>query len=127
MLPIFHANMHEEEIRLRNRSLRRRRRQIREELNLEILSEDRFIELFRVNKALFEFLCERLTPHLTQPRYRNGVNVVQKILIALRFFATGCYQRSVGEGFNLGVSQTSVHRYLIMSVWSFSFYKNCYL
>lgn len=110
MLPIFREVAHQEENRITNLSLRRKRNRIRSELNLNELSEHRFKELFRVNKALFAFLCDELTPHLGQPRYRTGVTPQQKILVALRFYATGCYQRSIGGDFYLGVSQTSVHR-----------------
>ncbi|XP_050311002.1 putative nuclease HARBI1 [Anthonomus grandis grandis] len=112
MLPIFRDVAYQEEIRRLNQTLRRKRRRIRMELNLEELSETRFKELFRINKALFRFLCEELTPYLRQPKYLSGVTVQQKVLVALRFYATGSYQRSVGGDFNLGVSQTSVHRYV---------------
>lgn len=109
MLP-FREIVQQEDLREINRALRARRRRVRDELNINILSDCRFIELFRINKPMFELLCDRLAPHLREPRYRTGVTAKQKILVALRFYASGCYQRSVGEDFHLGVSQTSAHR-----------------
>ena len=108
MLPIFN-----EVIRRRQENVRftRRRKQLRAEFNIENIPEARFIELFRINKAMFDELQRLLTPHIPEPRYINrDVLVSVKVLVALRFYATGSYQRCIGEDFNLSISQTSVHR-----------------
>lgn len=107
---LFRELVQQEQRRQFNQDLRAKRKRLRAEMNINMLSEDRFIELFRINKALFQLLYERLTPHLAEPRYQSGVTPRQKILVALRYYASGCYQRSIGEDFHLGVSQTSAHR-----------------
>lgn len=87
------------------------RKNLRHELNINNIPENRFKELFRINKEMFAELCQLLTPHVPEPKYLNrDVTLPQKLLVALRFYATGCYQRSIGEDFNLAVAQTSVHR-----------------
>lgn len=108
MLPIFN-----EVIRRRrdNRFYRQRRRILRHEFSIENIPDQRFLELFRIDKAMFGELCRLLAPHIPQPRYiHRDISLEQKVLVALRFYATGCYQRSIGEDFNLAVSQTVVHR-----------------
>lgn len=58
---------------------------------------------------MFAELYGLLAPHVPEPRYlERDITVTQKILVVLRFYATGCYQRSVDEDFNLAV--TSVYR-----------------
>lgn len=110
MLPIFNDILrlfHNDE---QNEALRLKRKNLRRNFTIDILSEARFIELFRVSKQLFQDLYDILSPHLMESRYICGVSVKQKLLVALRFYATGSYQRSIGEDFNLGMSQTCVHR-----------------
>lgn len=51
-----------------------------------------------------------LQPHLHQPTRNHGISIQIMVLTALRFYATGSYQRSIGQDFNFGLSQTSVHR-----------------
>lgn len=74
------------------------------------LPERRFIELFRVNKNIARQLINQVEPHLVQPVLRRGITPEISVLAALRFYATGSYQRSIGQEFNLGLSQTSAHR-----------------
>lgn len=74
------------------------------------LPERRFIELFRVNKNIARHLINQVEPHLVQPVLRRGITPEISVLAALRFYATGSYQRSIGQEFNLGLSQTSAHR-----------------
>lgn len=106
MLPVVDHFLRERQ----NIEFRRKRRLCRDNFDLNNISDNRFRELFRLSKALFYELCNRLRPHLHHPTHRDKVCVEQKILVALRFYATGGYQRSVGEDFNMAVSQTSAHR-----------------
>lgn len=107
MLPIVHEFLR----RQNNREFTRRRRNIRRDFNVHNVPDERFKELFRFNKEMFFHLCVLLEPHIPECRYRNrDVSIQQKILVALRLYATGCYQRSIGGDFNFAVSQTSVHR-----------------
>lgn len=74
------------------------------------LSDSRFTELYRLNKALARNLIERLRPHINSSELRRGIKLEEKVLCTLRFCAVGSYQRCVGEDYNLSMSQTSVHR-----------------
>lgn len=112
MLPIVNEVLRRRINQQRNYELRKKRVKVRQNFDLSVLSEERFIELFRLNKTLFRQFVNILRPYLRQRKYITGVTVDQKILTALRFYATGCYQRSIGEDFNLGVSQTCVHRFV---------------
>lgn len=98
--------------RLQNRVSIRNRIENRRRFSSFDLSDERFIELYRVNKVLARHIIERLRPYIHNSQLNRGVKVEEKVLIALRFFATGSYQRCVGEHYNLNVSQTSVHRYI---------------
>lgn len=107
MLPIINEIRRHHE----NKQFGRRRRQLWKDFDLDAIPEARFQELFRVNKRLFKNLLDLLAPHIGEPRYRvRDISLAQKLLVAVRFYATGAYQRTVGGDFNLGVSQTSVHR-----------------
>ncbi|KAJ8915693.1 hypothetical protein NQ315_000627 [Exocentrus adspersus] len=108
MLPIFDNLLG---LRARqNQDLRRERRILRENSDPFDLPENRFIELYRLNKDSVHNLIRMLRPHLHTPAYAWGITCEAKIFTALRFYATGCYQRAIGEQYQLGLSQTSVHR-----------------
>lgn len=110
MLPIFNEVILANDIRNRNLRLIRRRQQLRASANPFSLSEDRFIELFRLNKRLTRRLIEELRHFLVEPLNRKSITAENRVLCALRFFATGSYQRSIGEEYSCGLSQTVVHR-----------------
>lgn len=55
-------------------------------------------------------MIEILTPHLPERRSLKGITVENKFFTALRFYATGSYQRCVGQEYYSGMSQTAVHR-----------------
>lgn len=124
MLPVVNELIRQRQ----NRLFKTRRREYRENFDINILSDNRFIELFRVNKDLFFHIENLLTPFMHAPRYINSdaVPVRQKLLCALRFYATGCYQRSIGEDFNLSVSQTSISRYDHTEINSYNLSYNLY-
>lgn len=44
---------------------------------------------------------------------RKGITLESKFFSALRLYATGSYQRCIGQDFNAGMSQTSVHLCII--------------
>lgn len=76
------------------------RRLLRANSNPFDLPDNRFIELFRLNKEVARNLITGLTPHLNQRQYQSGIRIDTKVLTALRFYATGCYQRAVGEDYH---------------------------
>ncbi|KAJ8912701.1 hypothetical protein NQ315_012255 [Exocentrus adspersus] len=110
MLPIVNEIIRQRERRTQNERLRRERRLLRDRSDPYNLPDDRFIELFRLNKAGTHELEDLIRPHLQRSRYSNSVPGRIKLFAALRFYATGSYQRSIGSHFNFGISQTVVHR-----------------
>ena len=92
------------------KSFRLYRRQLRLDSNPFDLSNERFIELFRLNKQLVRNLIQDLNPHLRERVYNTAVSNTIKVCCALRFYATGSYQRCVGQEFNIALSQTMVSR-----------------
>nr|CAI5865444.1 unnamed protein product [Callosobruchus analis] len=84
---------------------------IRQESRPFDLPQERFIELFRLNKELCLTLIQMVEPYLQDPVLTlRKVSKDIIVLAALRFYATGAYQRTIGQDLNLGLSQTSVHR-----------------
>ncbi|XP_024941996.1 putative nuclease HARBI1 isoform X2 [Cephus cinctus] len=54
-------------------------------------------------------LVDLLAPHLQHTRI-TGLSVEKQILSTVRFYATGCFQRPVGEQWGITMSQPSVSR-----------------
>ncbi|KAJ8965732.1 hypothetical protein NQ314_003938 [Rhamnusium bicolor] len=75
MLPIFHQLLR----RQRNNRLRRQGKEIRSECDPFDLPDNRFKELFRLNKELVRgLLIQLLHPFLEQPSLRRGITVDAK-------------------------------------------------
>lgn len=113
MLPIFDAlarRQREEEERNARIDLRNERRLLRQDSNPFLLPANQFVELYRLNKESVRNLINILRPHLTEPVYTTGISIETKVFAALRFYATGAYQRSVGEEYHVGLSQSAIHR-----------------
>lgn len=70
----------------------------------------RFIEYFRLSKEVAAWLIGILRPHLHERVRAHRISIEIQVLSALRFFAIDCYQRSIGQNCNCGLSQISVHR-----------------
>lgn len=83
---------------------------MRDESDPFALPDNRFIDLYRLNKDLVHYLFETLMPYLQENRRSTRLCPQIRILIALRFFATGNYQRGIGEEFLLSASQQAVSR-----------------
>nr|CAD7418506.1 unnamed protein product [Timema poppensis] len=69
------------------------------------LAESRFI---RLNKELARQLIASLEPRLPRVTRESVIPTDIKVLVALRFLATGCYQMNVAQDKVLNVSQPSV-------------------
>lgn len=81
----------------------RRERLIRDRTNpLDIYSESELIERFRFGRqALFE-LIEELSPQLQHLSDRNSaLSPALQVLIALRFYANGAFQNTMGDMINV--------------------------
>lgn len=108
MLPIVAERVEMANRRMANLRLLRQRARIRQENNAFNLPERRFIELFRLNKNLVRELIDLIRPHLQARVLARGITIENSVLAALRFYATGSYQRSLGQDFNFGMSQSSI-------------------
>nr|CAI5829502.1 unnamed protein product [Callosobruchus analis]CAI5831382.1 unnamed protein product [Callosobruchus analis] len=74
------------------------------------LSDNAFIKLYRLTKPMTENLIDILTPHIPAPTTISGLSVARKVLLALRFFASGSYQNDIGKNLNHAVSQSVVSK-----------------
>ncbi|CAH2088782.1 unnamed protein product [Euphydryas editha] len=99
------------EERLRRLERRVERRRLRDAQNPFELPREEFFSLFRlpqeatmnlVNLLRAELQCERII----------GLSPEIKVLVAIRFYAQGCYQRSVGNQQQFNISQPSTSRCL---------------
>lgn len=104
------------------------RRTLRDSNDPFQLSEVRFMKTFRLSRDLARTLIQKLRLHLGVPRRRTALSVEIKVsqyylacktelvienlqvLSALAFFASGSYQRCVGENLNLVVDQSVISR-----------------
>lgn len=75
------------------------------------LTENEFKELYRLTPDLIFYLIDALEPRLQRTRI-TGLSTEKKVLSAVRFYATGCFQRPVGEQWSIFMSQTSISRYI---------------
>ncbi|XP_046612245.1 putative nuclease HARBI1 [Neodiprion virginianus] len=73
------------------------------------LTNEEFIELYRINPQLAADLIDTLQPSLQRVR-DSGLSIQIQVLTAVRFYATGCYQRPVGDQWGISLSQSPVSR-----------------
>ncbi|KAJ0169386.1 hypothetical protein K1T71_014973 [Dendrolimus kikuchii] len=76
----------------------KRRRLIRELSDPFVeLDDTEFIQRYRLTKQLATELCNELRPKFKKAKKSTDLSVESKILTALSFYATGSYQRPVGD------------------------------
>ncbi|XP_050023121.1 putative nuclease HARBI1 [Dermacentor andersoni] len=73
----------------------------------EELTEEEFRQYFRLSKRTVRSLCDELDPIIGCQR-ASGLSTERKVLCALRFFATGSFQRSLGREEHIGMAQSAV-------------------
>ncbi|XP_037499809.1 putative nuclease HARBI1 [Rhipicephalus sanguineus] len=73
----------------------------------EVMTEEEFRRHFRLSKRTVRSLCDELDSIIGCQR-ASGLSTERKVLCALRFFATGSFQESVGYEEFIGMSQASV-------------------
>ncbi|XP_037503252.1 uncharacterized protein LOC119378081 [Rhipicephalus sanguineus] len=71
------------------------------------MTDEEFRRHFRLSKLTVRRLCDELDPIIGCQR-ASGLSTERKVLCALRFFATGSFQESVGCEEFIGMSQSSV-------------------
>lgn len=92
--------------------LRVERRALRDHSNPFELPETEFRKHYRLSRDLTRNLIEELTPHLNLGRRSTKISVPARIFAALRFFAQGSYQRSVGNEAHVALAQQTMSRVL---------------
>lgn len=105
---IIAAAVRRREMRRRRRALKITRRRLRDTSNVYELPTERFLELFRFPQFWVQALVNMLVPFLPRTTRVTAISPHTKVLTALLFYATGSYQRTTGEDYNLGLSQSAV-------------------
>lgn len=113
MLPIFNHAIQQARRRGENRRLIWHRKQLRDHSYPFDIPENRFIELYRLNKEAAQYVLNAIHPHLSEGIYNNSIPNIIKFFAALRFYATGSYQRDIGLSDKISLSQTSIHRLVL--------------
>ncbi|XP_036340845.1 putative nuclease HARBI1 [Rhagoletis pomonella] len=73
------------------------------------LAPSEFRKLYRVGPETAMELIQRLEIQLKGKRI-TSISAEKQVLCTLRFYATGCYQRPVGEQWGISMSQSSISR-----------------
>lgn len=115
MLPVQIYNymlLDEEEIKRQRRAINLERRIMRNDSDPFALSDNTFRDLFRLTKDMVNEICIRIVL-LMQRNSDLAVDPIIRIFTALYFFATGSYQRTVGQSHNLYLSQSVVSKCIL--------------
>ncbi|CAI6370113.1 unnamed protein product [Macrosiphum euphorbiae] len=99
------------EKRVRTVERRLERRMLRDTKNAYELPRNEFMDIFRLSPELSMYLTNTLRPFL-QREHNYGIPVEIQVLVAVKLYAKGSYQRATGDNFDLNVSQPSVSRCL---------------
>lgn len=113
MLPANILNLiavdEEEELEaIRNFNLERRH--MRDTSDPFSLVDSHFIDLFRLNKDMVRYVLNGILPDLNQTNNVVAIPPVLKVFGTLNFYATGSYQRTIGQSFNISMSQQSLSK-----------------
>ncbi|XP_065365537.1 putative nuclease HARBI1 [Calliphora vicina] len=85
------------------------RRDLRDSDNPFELAATEFKKLYRLSPEMAEEIIFQLDDILKGSRI-TGISSEKQVLATLRFYATECYQRPVGEQWGISMSQSSVSR-----------------
>lgn len=110
MLPIMDIVLWQDVENEEARHLKLCRKSLRINSEAFSLTEARFMELFRLPKQTAHFLINQVEYHLVPAIRTSKISNEIKLFTTLRFYATGCYQWSIGQDYHFGLSQTAVHR-----------------
>ncbi|KAJ8974307.1 hypothetical protein NQ317_009547 [Molorchus minor] len=111
MLPYFGIMMQEVQENERQENIAQfniERRIMRNNSDPFSLSDTHFVNIFRLNKDMVNYLIQELTPHMPVSMHPNAVDPQLKILATLYFFANGSYQRVIGNSFLLSMAQNTI-------------------
>ncbi|XP_030752065.1 putative nuclease HARBI1 [Sitophilus oryzae] len=112
MDPIFRYFVDEAEEEERQAQLRLQRIVLRDESNPFDMAETEFRKCFRLSRNLARQLIIDLTPHMAVGIRARKIPTEIRILGALRFFAQGSYQKTIGDDFSTCMAQPTFSRAL---------------
>lgn len=115
MLPVVAALFINEERRERRdilRNFRIQRMQMRNTTDIFNLDEKDFRRTFRLSRQLATDLMHALVPLMNTNTHPNSLSAELKVFIALSFYATGSYQKLIGQSYNISASQQSISTYI---------------
>ncbi|XP_055843196.1 putative nuclease HARBI1 [Episyrphus balteatus] len=93
----------------RNR-MRIQRRNLRDTTNPFEMPEERFRELFRLTRDAAQILLTEMSPHMHQGQRKTFIPIPIRLCAALHFYASGSYQRDIGQDFSAAMSRTMISR-----------------
>ncbi|XP_052755270.1 putative nuclease HARBI1 [Galleria mellonella] len=85
-----------------------KRRRLRDQSNPFDIDDEQFIKRYRLSKSLVYSLCDELRPHMAGSSKSTDLTLETKVLVALSFFATGSYQRPIGDIAGHSIAQPTV-------------------
>ncbi|XP_013182850.1 putative nuclease HARBI1 [Amyelois transitella] len=86
------------------------RRILRDTCDCKNLSDSYLLRHCRVNRTVFHQILRILEPVVPKTQRSTGIPFPLKVLVTLSFLASGSHQKSVGNDFNVNISQKSVSR-----------------
>lgn len=110
MLPIQFVIYGELDRRNRLQLTREEGRFLRDRSDPFGLTDDRFIDIFRLNKQCARYLFDEMRNYMENGLRSTKINYQQRILVTLRFCAIGSYQRAAGQEYLIALSQPVVSR-----------------
>lgn len=112
MLPLNAVNIIaiEEEHLEERRVFNRERRLMRDETDPFVLEEETFRKTFRLTKDMAQYVFNRIIEAIDQPNNVVAVPAHFKFFCAFNFYATGSYQKLIGQSYNISMSQQAVSR-----------------
>lgn len=96
----------------RKNMLRVHRRQLRDRSDPFYIPEARFIELFRLSKDSTIELLEEISPYMKDGIRMTFIPKNIRLAAALHFYATGSFQRDIGQDFVCPMSKSMISRVL---------------
>ncbi|XP_039969635.1 putative nuclease HARBI1 [Bactrocera tryoni] len=90
-----------------NRNRARHLKSLRDDSNPFSLSENTFVQNFRLTREICRRLIDELAPNDNQ---KTSLPLTVRVLAAVNFFGHGSYQKCVGNNVNLPMSQSSLSR-----------------
>ncbi|XP_055852488.1 putative nuclease HARBI1 [Episyrphus balteatus] len=94
----------------RRNAMRIERRRLRDAQDPFEMPDEQFRAVYRFTRECAFKLIEEMSPHMAKGQRKTFVPIPLRICTALHFFATGSFQRDVGQDFTAALSRTMVSR-----------------